>query len=81
MEQKNNFRTKKYYDDCKASKSLDDVLSNMRTRRDRILRMIYYIQTELDELKTTESFLSARIAEIEKDIKKENRYGKPNRKN
>ncbi|MFR0737837.1 MAG: hypothetical protein ACLSHR_13350 [Oscillospiraceae bacterium] len=42
----------------------------MKKRRDRLRQLVGYAEKELDTLKSAESFISARICDIENDIRK-----------
>ena len=67
---KENLHKKIYYPDCRAYPSKDAVLADMKKRRDRLRQLVGYAEKELDTLKSAESFISARICDIENDIRK-----------
>ena len=67
---KENLQKKIYYPDCRAYPSKDAVLADMKKRRDRLRQLVGYAEKELDTLKSAESFISARICDIENDIRK-----------
>lgn len=56
--------------ECKPSASTTSWLNNLRRRRDSMRKMIEHANNELADLKSDESRLTARIAEIELQIKK-----------
>ncbi|MGN1135152.1 MAG: hypothetical protein ACI4SF_02930 [Oscillospiraceae bacterium] len=67
---KENLHKKVYYSDCRAYPSKEAVLADMKKRRDRLRQLVGYAEKELDTLKSAESYLSARICDIENDIRK-----------
>ena len=67
---KENLHKKIYFPDCRSYPSKDAVLADMKKRRDRLRQLVGYAEKELDTLKSAESFISARICDIENDIRK-----------
>lgn len=70
QQKKENLYKKVYYSDCRAYPSKEAVLADMKKRRDRLRLLVGYAEKELDTLKSAESFISARICDIENDIRK-----------
>lgn len=70
QQKKENLHKKVYYGDCRAYPSKESLLADMKKRRDRLRLLVGYAEKELDTLKSAESFISARICDIENDIRK-----------
>lgn len=70
QQKKENLHKEVYYSDCRAYPSKESLLSDMKKRRDRLRQLVGYAEKELDTLKSAESFISARICDIENDIRK-----------